>query len=132
SLYKNSLPADYEALAKPLGVIASGIIEASPLQSDTQWVLDQVAGNPFFPFYVAQLEIGSADFVPILEAIAKDPRVVGIRGYLWSPMAGITLDAKQVSDLKELASRGMTLDIISRYTLNPKAKVLALANAVPD
>jgi predicted TIM-barrel fold metal-dependent hydrolase len=131
-LFKNSLPADYEALAKPLGIVASGIVEASPLQADTQWVLDKVAGNPFFPFYVAQLEIGSADFVKNLDDISKDKRVVGIRGYLWSPMAGITLDGKQLADLKELSKRGMTLDLISRYTLNPKAKVIELAKAVPD
>jgi L-fuconolactonase len=131
-LYKNSLPADYEAMAKPLGVVASGIIEASPLQADTQWVLDKTAGNPFFPFYVAQLEIGSADFLKNLDEISKDKRVVGIRGYLWGPMAGITLDAKQKADLEELSRRGMTLDIISRYTLNPKDKVDQLAKAVPD
>jgi L-fuconolactonase len=131
SLYKNSLPGDYEALARPLGVVASGIVEASPLQTDTQWVLDKIAGNAFFPFYVAQLEIGSADFVKNLDEISKDKRVVGIRGFLWSP-AAITLDAKQLADLKELARRGMTLDLISRGTLNPKAKVIELAKAVPD
>jgi predicted TIM-barrel fold metal-dependent hydrolase len=130
-LYKNSLPADYEAVARPLGVVASGIVEASPLQTDTQWVLDKVAGNAFFPFYVAQLEIGSADFVKNLDEISKDKRVVGIRGFLWSPPA-ITLDAKQLADLRELARRGMTLDLISRGTLNPKAKVIELARAVPD
>jgi L-fuconolactonase len=130
-LYKNSLPADYEALARPRGIVASGIIEASPLHSDTQWVLDRTAGNPFFPFYVAQLEIGSADFVAKLDDVSKDQRVVGIRGYLWGPTAGITLDAKQRADLEELSRRGMTLDLISRYTLNPKDKVDALARAVP-
>jgi L-fuconolactonase len=132
ALYKSSLPADYEALARPLGVVAAGIIEASPLQSDTRWVLDQIAGNPFFVFYVAQLEIGSAEFVKNLDDITQDQRVVGIRGYLWGPMAGITLDAKQRADLEELSRRGMTLDIISRYTLNPKAQVDQLAKAVPD
>jgi L-fuconolactonase len=130
-LFKNSLPADYEAVARPLGVVASGIVEASPLQADTKWVLDRIAGNGFFPFYVAQLEVGSADFVKNLDEITQDKRVVGIRGFLWSP-AAITLDAKQLADLKELARRGLTLDLISRFTLNPKAKVIELAKAVPD
>jgi L-fuconolactonase len=131
ALYKNSLPADYEAMARPLGVVASGIVEASPLQTDTRWVLDTVAGNAFFPFYVAQLEIGSADFVKNLDEITTDKRVVGIRGFLWSPPA-ITLDPKQLADLRELARRGMTLDLISRGSTNPKAKVIELAKAVPD
>jgi L-fuconolactonase len=131
-LYKNSLPADYEALARPLGVLASGIVEASPRLEDNRWVLDQVKGNAFFPFLVGQVPLGSPTFVKDLDDLAQDRRVVGIRGYLWSPKDGITLDAAQLEDLKALAARGMTLDIISRYSLNPKAKVDQLARAVPD
>jgi predicted TIM-barrel fold metal-dependent hydrolase len=130
-LYKNSLPADYEKVARPLGVLATGIIEASDINADNQWVLDQVAGNPFFTFLAGQLEIGSADFVKNLDELARDKRVVGIRGFLWSP-PDITLDATQLAHLGELARRGMTLDIISRYNTNPKAKVDRLARAVPD
>ena len=54
----------------------------------------------------------------------------GIRAFLWSPR--LTLDARQLADLKELARQGMTLDLISRGTLNPKDQVAALAAAVPD
>jgi L-fuconolactonase len=43
----------------------------------------------------------------------------------------ITLDAKQTADLQVLARRGMTLDLISRYDVNPKATVDMLARAVP-
>jgi L-fuconolactonase len=131
-LYKNSLPADYEALARPLGVLGSGIVEASGDKADNHWVLDHVQGNAFFPWFVAQLEIGSATFTADLDEVTQDRRVVGIRGYLWGPEAGITLDANQLASLRALASRGMTLDIISRYSLNPKAKVDQLARAVPD
>jgi L-fuconolactonase len=131
-LYKNSLPSDYEALARPLGVLGSGIVEASNAAGDNQWVLDHVQGNPFFPWFVAELEVGSATFAADLDKLAQDRRVAGIRGYLWGPAAGITLDAKQLADLEALAARGMTLDIISRYSLNPKAKVDQLAKAVPD
>jgi L-fuconolactonase len=131
-LYKNSLPADYQALAAPLGVVASGIVEASPLQADTRWVLDRTAGNPFFPFYVAQLEVGAPDFARNLDEIAGDPRVVGVRSFLWGPAAGITLDDRQLADLRALAARGMTLDLISRHTKNPKAQVDRLVRAVPE
>jgi L-fuconolactonase len=131
-LYKNSLPADYEALARPLGVLGCGIVEASPDNPDNHWILDHVQGNAFFPWYVAQLEIGSATFVADLDELGQDRRVVGIRGYLWGPEAGITLDAQQLTALRALSARGMTLDIISRYATNPKAKVDQLARAVPD
>ena len=128
-LYRDVLPAHYEAAARPLGIIGSGIVEASNLHTDTRWVLDQTAGNAFFPFVVAQLEVGAPDFEAKLDEIARDPRVVGIRGFLWSP--AMTLDAQQTAHLRALGKRGMTLDLISRGNFNPKDKIDALVSAVP-
>ena len=96
-------------------------MEASPLHEDNLKLLAMTKKDKFFKFLVAQVEIGSADFIKNLDELAKDPRVVGIRGFLWSPK--MTLDEKQVAHLQELAKRGMTLDLISRGDLNPKAKV---------
>ncbi|MDC0682765.1 MULTISPECIES: amidohydrolase family protein [Sorangium] len=128
-IYRDVLPPEYEAIAKQNGVIGTGIVEASPVVDDNFKVLEMTKGNDFFKFLVAQLEIGSPSFSADLARLAADPRVVGIRGFLWSPK--LTLDAKQLASLEELAAKGMTLDIISRGTLNPKDKVEALATAVP-
>ncbi len=128
-LYRDVLPSHYESVARPLGVIACGIVEASDRNSDNQFVLDLVKGNRFFPFLVAQLDLGAADFPKQLADLARDPRVVGIRGFLWGPT--MTLDAVQLANLRELARRGMTLDLITRGSLNPKDKVSELARAVP-
>jgi L-fuconolactonase len=130
TLYRDVTPAEYKALAQKSGVIATGIMEASPLHADNLKLLEQTKGDKFFAFLVAQLEIGAPDFGAKLAELAKDPRVVGIRGFLWSPT--LTLSEKQLADCRELAKRGMTLDLISRGTLNPKDKVEALAAAVPD
>jgi L-fuconolactonase len=129
-LYRDILPAAYEAAARPLGIIGSGVVEASNLHADTRWVLDQIAGNDFFPFVVAQLEIGAPDFEAKLDEITQDARVVGIRGFLWSPT--LTISATQVAQLRLLGKRGMTLDLISRGDLNPKDKIDKLAAAVPN
>ena len=129
-LYKDQVPAEYKALASKLGIIGTGIVEASPLHEDNLKILEQTKKDKFFKFLVAQEEIGSADFIKNIDELAKDPRVVGIRGFLWSPK--LTLDEKQLAHVKELAKRGMTLDIISRGDLNPKAKVIELATKVPD
>src|SRR5260221_668029 len=118
-LYHDSLPAPYKAMAQPLGITSTGIVEASPLNSDTEWILNQIVGDPFFKWYVAQLDLGSTDFLRNLNHIGTFPQVVGIRGFLWSPT--LTLDATQVANLHRLADRGMSLDIISRYSLNPKS-----------
>jgi L-fuconolactonase len=129
-LYRDVLPAEYKAMAQKHGVIAAGIMEASPTFEDNLKIADLIKSDKFFTFYVAQLEVGAPDFAAKLAQLEKSPKCVGIRGFLWSPK--LTLDAKQVADLKELAKRGMTLDIISRGDLNPKDKVSALAEAVPE
>ena len=130
-LYRDVLPPEYKQMAAKYGVLASGVVEASPLVEDNQWILDLLGHDSFFPFFAGQLEIGSADFQANLERFSRDRRFVGIRGFLWSPPA-ITLDAAQLRDLRDLASRGMTLDIISRGTTNPKDRVEALCTAVPN
>lgn len=129
-LYRDALPVDYLRVARPLGIQAAVVVEASPLPEDTPWVLDQVRTDPSFLGYVAQLEIGAPDFLVRLEEIAAQPRVVGIRGFLWSPK--LTLDVTQVAHLRALAAKGLPLDLVSRRTLNPKAQVAALAAAVPE
>jgi L-fuconolactonase len=129
-LYKDMTPADYKKAAKKLGIVGTGIMEASPIHADNLKLLEQTKKDKFFKFLVAQIEIGSADFIKQLDELSKDPRVVGIRGFLWSPK--MTLDDKQLAHLQELAKRGMTLDLISRGDLNPKAKIAELATKVPD
>ena len=128
-LHRDVLPAEYEAAARPLGIIGAGVVEASDRHEDTRWVLDRIHGNDFFPFVVAQLPVGAPDFGARLDEIAADPRVVGIRGFLWNPT--LTLDATQLDHLGALARRGLSLDLISRGDRNPKDKVDALAAAVP-
>jgi L-fuconolactonase len=129
-LYRDVLPAEYRELARKQGVTAAGIMEASPLFEDNLKVAALIEKDPFFTFYVAQLEIGAPDFAAKLARLVKSPKCAGIRGFLWSPK--LTLDARQIADLHELARQGMTLDLISRGTLNPKDQVAALAQAVPE
>jgi L-fuconolactonase len=74
--------------------------------------------------------IGAPDFGANLKRFAKDRRFVGMRGFLWSP-GTISLDAAQRQSLDDLSHRGMTLDLISRGTTNPKPTVEALCAAYP-
>jgi L-fuconolactonase len=129
-IYRDVSPEDYQTVAKPLGVIGTGIVEASNLQKDNMTVLELIKGKPFFPFFVANIEVASAGFDAQLAELSKDPKVVGVRAFLQAPVLGP--DAKQIADCKKIADKGMTMDIISRGTKNPKDKVGALAEAVPN
>jgi len=136
-LYRDVLPDEYTPLARAHGVVKTIIVEASPLVEDNQWILDLVRGDRFYPAFAGQLEIGSPTFAADLARFARDRRFVGIRGYLWGPADGITLSPAQLANLRDLARRGMTLDIISRgdatpSPTNPKDRVEALCRAVPN
>jgi predicted TIM-barrel fold metal-dependent hydrolase len=131
-IHRDILPADYTAMARAHGIVAAGIVEASGRVEDNDWILERVKGDDFYAFFVGNLEIGSPTFAGDLERLARDPRFVGIRGYLTGPAEGITLGPAQLASLRDLAARGMTLDIISRGTLNPKDRVQALCAAVPE
>ena len=129
-LHRDVLPAEYKSIAMRDGIVAAGVVEASPLVEDNQWVLDLIGGDDFFKFFVGSLEIGARDFSANLARFAQDRRFVGIRSFLWSP-AAITLEAAQRRSLDELSRHGMTLDIISRGTTNPTPTVEALCTACP-
>lgn len=131
-IFRDVLPPEYSAFAKSQGVVAAGVVEASGIVADNQWILDLVKPDPFYSFFVGNLEIGATTFAADLARFAGDPRFVGIRGYLTGPAEGITLSAAQLTSLRDLAERGMTLDIISRGTKNPKSQVQALCTAVPN
>jgi predicted TIM-barrel fold metal-dependent hydrolase len=119
-------------MARANGIVTAGIVEVSGIVEDNQWILDLVRGKPFYPFFVGNLEIGASTFAHDLARLARDPRFVGIRGYLTGPAEGITLSPAQLASLRDLAARGMTLDIISRGDKNPKSQVQALCTAEPD
>jgi predicted TIM-barrel fold metal-dependent hydrolase len=131
-IFRDILPQHYTAMARANGVVTAGIVEASGIVEDNQWILDLVRHNPFYSFFVGNLEIGASNFASDLARFAHDRRFVGIRGYLTGPAEGITLSPAQLDSLRDLARRGMTLDIISRGTKNPKDQVQALCTAVPN
>jgi L-fuconolactonase len=131
-IFRDVLPPEYKAVAKPNGVVAAVVIEASGIVEDNQWILNLINNDPYFPAFVGNLEIGAPTFTADLARFAADARFVGIRGYLTGPAEGITLTPAQLTNLRDLAARGMTLDIISRGTKNTKAQVQALCTAVPN
>lgn len=130
ALDRDYLISDYEAVARPLGVTGAVVVEASPLPSDTSWVLEHTAGHPLFRSLVAELDVDAADAPDRLAALAAEPRVSGVRAFLWS--GAIELDEEQLELLQALAAAGMTLDLVSRGEKNPKPKIVRLARAVPS
>jgi L-fuconolactonase len=131
-IFRDVLPPEYSAFAKSQGVVAAVVVEASGIVADNQWILDLTRSDPLYYAFVGNLDIGAPNFAADLARFAADARFVGLRGYLTGPAEGITLSAAQLASLRDLADRGMSLDIISRGTKNPKSQVQALCTAVPN
>src|SRR5262245_18035889 len=47
-IFRDILPADYNAVARANGVVTAGIVEASGIVEDNQWILDLVRHDRFY------------------------------------------------------------------------------------
>jgi L-fuconolactonase len=121
ALYKPATPERYMALAAPLGVVGAIAIEASPLLTDNDWLLQVVSRNPVMVGMIGDLVPGTADYMRQLERLHRDPLFLGIRyGNLWGRDLSTDL-AKPgfVEGLKALAQAGLVLD-----SANPDPKLI--------
>ena len=71
ALYKAALPDRYARLARPLGVVGAIVIEASPLATDNDWVLNQAANHPIIVGMVGDLIPGTPTYQSELEQIGR-------------------------------------------------------------
>jgi len=110
--YKPTLPADYRALTKSLGVVGAIEVECSPWLEDNQWVLDVCAKETIMVGMIGNLEPGKPEFPKQLERFAKNPLFRGIRcGYLWDRNIRTDLQSPAFIDgLKRLGAGGFTMD----------------------
>jgi L-fuconolactonase len=132
-LYKPALPSRYEQITRTLGVVGAIAVEASPLESDNDWVLQQAADHSIVVGLVGNLIPGTPSYGRKLDRLHANPLFVGIRyGNLWD--RDLSADSKKpgfVSDLRKLASAGLELD-----SANPDPKlvraILEVSQQVPE
>lgn len=132
-LYQPALPDRYQRVAGPQGVVGAIAIEASPLTSDNDWLLNVAEKNPMIVGVVGDLIPGSPSYLKDLERLRANPLFLGIRyGNLWD--RDLAIDKEKtgfVGGLKQLAANGLVLD-----SANPNPDLIAaivdVAEKVPD
>ncbi|MEO7272925.1 MAG: amidohydrolase family protein [Vicinamibacterales bacterium] len=126
ALYRPVYPAEFRALARPLGVSGTVVVEASSWLEDNQWLLDLAARDPFLLGVVGNLAPGRASFATELARFSANPLFRGVR------VNGATAFASEQvrRDLKRLADSDRALDVLVSSAQLPA--VAALAAAVPD
>lgn len=128
-LYRKVMPADWRALAGPLGIHSTIVVEASPWVEDNQWVLDLAANDDSIVGLVGNLDPRSEDFTENLNRFAKDPIFRGIR---WrSDLVPLDGDAEPlIAAAKRLADLDLELDLNGPCDALPS--IARLADAVPS
>ena len=92
AVYKPALPIRYEEMTRTLGVVGAIVVEASPLESDNDWVLQQAADHPMIVGLVGiqfperrRMERHSIGYTPILCSSESVTATCGTA--IWAPTA---------------------------------------------
>ncbi|MEM2904110.1 MAG: amidohydrolase family protein [Candidatus Bathyarchaeia archaeon] len=127
-LYRRVMPEHCKALAGPLGVTGTVVVEASVWIEDNQWILDLAAKEPFIVGFVGNLTPGTEGFSSHLDRFAQNRLFRGIR--TWRKLKESLADGCFLADLEKLAERDLSLDLPSTPTDLPL--VAQLAERAPD
>lgn len=127
-LYRPVLPEEYQQLTKPLGVVGTVVVEASPRLEDNQWVLDLAARNPFIVGLVGHLSPGTEDFKQHLKRFAANPRFRGIRVGHSDVKQGLS-ETLFLKDIQRMVEHDLELDINGGPDMLPD--IAKLSKAVP-
>jgi L-fuconolactonase len=129
ALYQAALPERYARIARPLGVVGAIVIEASPLASDNDWVLNVAAQQPIIVGMIGDLIPGTPTYEKDLDRLHANPLFLGIRyGNLWGRDLGVDAQKPEfLSGLKLMAERGLVLD-----SANPNPALIRAIAGVAD
>ena len=128
SLYRRVMPAGYQAMVQPHGVVGTVVVEASPWLEDNQWILDLAAENPFIVGFVGNLAPGDDAFPQHLRRFSRNRLFRGIRIGDDRLRKGLT-DTRFIADMKRLRDADLALDVLGNPAI--LAPVDELAKAVP-
>ena len=124
ALYRPVYPKDWKAVAGPVGVKETLIVEASQWVEDNQWILDLAAEEKAIVGFIGNLDPTDANFEANLKRFAKNPLFRGIR---WR---GDLVEVDATKDpvkrgAKLLADHGLVLELNGKPTMLDEAAKLA-------
>lgn len=123
-LYRTVLPAEYREFAKPLGVVGTVVVEASPWVEDNQWILDLCDRDPYLLGLVGNLQPGSEEFSQHFPRFVKHPKWLGLRVNI-GPLAEGLKNPSFLADVRRLMEAGRELDVNGGPQLLPLVNQLA-------
>lgn len=127
ALYQPALPPRYEAMSGKYGVVGAIAVEASPLESDNDWLLKAVESSPEMVGAIGNLHPTAPGYDQTLARLKKNPLFLGFRtGNLWK--RDLLTDVKApgfIEGLRALADAGLVLE-----TANPDARLIGAVRLI--
>jgi predicted TIM-barrel fold metal-dependent hydrolase len=115
-LYRPYYPKEFVALTKPLGVVGTVVVEASPWVEDNQWILDLAKDNPSIVGFVGNLKLGDAAFASNLKRFSRNSLFRGLRIGERAIAEGLGQRAFE-KDLQRMGEQRLTIDVIGGAAL---------------
>jgi L-fuconolactonase len=129
ALARSFTAADLQRSCEGSGVASTVLIEAGTTDGEAAF-LEESAAAPFVGAFIAYIDPLSGDVGPLLDRLMRRPSFRGVRlRFEGRPAADLEVP-RVVAAVREIAARGLVLDLL--VTTEHLPAVVRLADAVPD
>jgi len=130
-LASDFLPADLEAVARPVGVVGSVAVQARQSLDESRWLLWLADRDPFIHGVVGWVDLRSERVTEDLVALARHEKFVGVRHVVQDePDPRFVLGDAFVQGVRMLHQFGLTYDLLLYSHQLPAA--IELVSLVPE
>ena len=131
SIYRDVAVEDWQKLAAPLGITGGILVQAAPTVAETMYLLAMADANPAVLGVVGWVDFMAADAVAQIEALAKHPKLKGLRPMLHDlPDAAWILQPAVQGALTAMEKLGLVFDALIRPVHLPY--ILTIAQRYPN
>ena len=124
-IYRDVEVADWEAVARPHGVGGGVLVQAAPTEAETAFLLAQAEAHPAVLGVVGSIDWLAPDAPRRVEALARQPRLVGLRPMLQDlPDPDWILQPALEPVLRAMAACGLAFDALVKPAHLPRLRRL--------
>lgn len=103
---------DLEAVARPLGIAGSVLVQSQPSDRDTDWLLKVAADAPFILGVVGWADLKAADAPARIARLAGQPKLKGLRPMLQGLAEDWILDPAAEPAVRAMVEHGLVFDAL--------------------
>ena len=112
-LERDFLPGDLEPLIRSQGIDRTIAVQACQTSSETEWLLELAAANPFIAGVIGWVDLQADDVEARVERAARNRKLVGVRHVVQSePDDGFLLRPAFGRGIATLARHGLVYDLL--------------------